>query len=66
MTAAQPINPAIGRLGRGLNTLLPVILQPDDYDLWLKKPTEADLVRRFNAPCPDAMLCVYPVSRGGR
>lgn len=48
---------------RSLHDRMPVILLPDDYDQWLTKTTEPDLVRQLLVPCPDEMLQMHPVSK---
>ena len=48
---------------RPLHERMPVILEPDNYGLWLAKATDLDRVRQLFVPCPDTLLRMHPVSK---
>ena len=48
---------------RALHERMPVILQPGDDNLWLSRDTTPERFGQLIAPCPDAMLCMHPVSK---
>jgi len=48
---------------KSLHPRMPVILQPEDYGLWLDKGTHPELLRQLIVPCPEDALALHPVSR---
>ena len=48
---------------QALHERMPVILQPEDYGLWLSRDTAPERLGQLLAPCPDAMLRMHPVSK---
>lgn len=48
---------------RALHERMPVILQPGDDNLWLRRDTTPERFGQLIAPCPDAMLRMHPVSK---
>jgi putative SOS response-associated peptidase YedK len=48
---------------QALHERMPVILQPGDDNLWLSRDTTPERFGQLIAPCPDAMLCMHPVSK---
>lgn len=42
---------------------MPVILRPEDYDLWLSPEAKGEQLQALLVPCPEEWLVVSPVSR---
>lgn len=49
-------------LVRPIHPRMPVILTPDDYDLWLHEGAHPEIRQRLLSPCPPELLEAFPVS----
>ena len=50
-------------LVNGIHDRMPVILMPNDYDLWLDRDNSVENAREMLKPFPDDRMQAYPVSR---
>jgi putative SOS response-associated peptidase YedK len=51
------------KLMKPIHDRMPVILRPDDYDLWLDRDADPSKLKALLRPFPDGELETYPVSK---